>query len=50
MTQRKSEAEAVGYDLELVRSAAESRPSSNHNMDHKSQWKGSPDCQEMAGH
>lgn len=46
----KTKPKGAGYDLEFVRSAAESRPSSNHNMGHKSQWKGSPDGPEMAGH
>lgn len=50
LMRRKSEAKGAGYDLKFVRSAAQSRPSSNHNMGHKSQWKGSPDCLEMAGH
>lgn len=50
LIRRKSEAKVAGCDLEFVRSAAESRPSSNHNMGHKSQWEGSPDCLEMAGH
>ncbi|TNN74346.1 hypothetical protein EYF80_015429 [Liparis tanakae] len=31
-----------------TRSATVSLPSRNHNMGHKSEWKGSPDCLEMA--
>lgn len=50
LMRRKSKAKGVGHDLEFVRSAVESRPSSNHNMGHKSQWRGSPDALEMAGH